>query len=79
MGLRRGRITLVDADVFLASLRSLNIQLTDLVSYEAVFKLAQPNQLAVYDASHLDLAIPEGAQLASLDNDLLAAAVGGWR
>jgi predicted nucleic acid-binding protein len=45
------------------------------VSYDAVFQLAETSGLTVYDAAYLDLAIREGAQLASLDNDLRRAAV----
>ena len=75
MGLRRGRISPADAEGFLASLRDLNIQLTDPVSYDSVFKLAVANGLSVYDASYLDLAIREGAPIASLDEDLRKAAV----
>ena len=41
MGLRRARISRVDAEAFLASLRGLNIHLVDPISYDAVFKLAQ--------------------------------------
>lgn len=75
MGLRRGRITKTDAEGFLDSLDDLNIRLTDPVSYDAVFELAETNGLTVYDAAYLDLAIRESAQLASLDNDLRRAAV----
>ena len=76
MGLRRGRISRADADTFLASLRSLNIQHTDPISYDAVFRLAEANRLTVYDAAYLDLAIREGAQIASRDDNLLKAAAG---
>ena len=74
-GLRRGRIGKTDANPFLDSLDDLNIHLTDPVSYDAVFKLAEIHGLTVYDAAYLDLAIREGAQLASLDDALRKAAV----
>lgn len=47
MGIRRGRISRPDAEGFLSSLRSLNIQLTDPISYDAVFKLADATGLTV--------------------------------
>jgi predicted nucleic acid-binding protein len=75
MGLRRGRISKADAEGFLDSLADLNIHLTDPVSYDAVFKLAETNGLTVYDAAYLDLAIREGAELASLDGALRNASV----
>lgn len=75
MGVRRGRISRPDAEVFLSSLPSLNIQLMDPISYDDVFKLADATGLTVYDASYLDLVKREGAQLASLDDALRKAAV----
>ena len=75
MGLRRDRISKTDADEFLSSLADLSIHLTDPVSYDALFALAQLNGLTVYDAAYLDLAIREGSQLASLDDALRKAAV----
>jgi predicted nucleic acid-binding protein len=49
MGLRRGRIVRADAAEFLDSLANLNIHLTDPVSHDAVFELADLNGLTVYD------------------------------
>jgi predicted nucleic acid-binding protein len=74
MGLRRGRISRPDAEVFLSSLPSLNIQLVDPISFDDVFKLAEATGLTVYDAAYLDLVLREGAQLASLDDALRKAA-----
>lgn len=65
MGLRRNRITKVNAENFLRSLDGLEIRLADPVSYDAVFELAQLSRLTVYDA----------ANLASLDGALRNAAV----
>jgi len=56
MGLRRGRISKADAVSFLASLADLNIHLTDPVSYDDVFNLAEVNGLTVYDALRSNLA-----------------------
>jgi predicted nucleic acid-binding protein len=75
MGLRRGRISRVDAQRFLDSLIDLNIHLADPVSYDAIFKLAELHGLTVYDAAYLDLAIREGSQLATLDAALRKAAL----
>ena len=75
MGLRRGRISKADAEAFLYSLADLNIRLTDPASYDAVFRLADQSGLTVYDAAYLDLAIRQGAQLASLDDALQKAAM----
>jgi predicted nucleic acid-binding protein len=56
-------------------LADLNISLVDPISYDAVFALAESNRLTVYDAAYLDLAIREGAHLASLDDALCKAAI----
>jgi len=74
MGVRRKRITPAGAASFLESLRSLPIRLSDPVSYDAVFDLAQSNGLTVYDAAYLDLALRERLPLASLDDALRRAA-----
>ena|SRR5437016_1058837 len=65
MGLRRGRVTKTDAEDFLSSLQGLPISLTDPVSYDGVFTLADLYGLTVYDAAYLDLALREGLPLAS--------------
>ena len=75
MGLRRGRISKADAEIFLGSLADLSIRLSDPVSYDAVFELAERSGLTVYDAAYLDLAIRQSAQLATLDDALHKAAV----
>jgi len=46
--------------------------LTDPLSYDGVFSLADRHGLTVYDAAYLDLR--EGLLLASLDNELCKAA-----
>lgn len=75
MGFRRERITHTDALEFLESIEALPIRLTDPVSFDGVFNLADRLGLTVYDAAYLDLAIREGLPLASLDNALCKAAV----
>jgi predicted nucleic acid-binding protein len=74
MGVRRKRITLADAEDFLESIKGLPIRLTDPVSYDRVFSLADRHGLTVYDAAYLDLALREGLPLASLDKALCNAA-----
>jgi predicted nucleic acid-binding protein len=74
VGVRRGRITAADAEVFFASLPDLRMLLVDPVSYDAVYALAAQQGLSVYDASYLDLALRKGLPLASLDRALLRAA-----
>jgi len=75
MGMRRGRIDEADAKEFLGSLNDLSIRLSDPVSYDDVFKLAERYSLTVYDAAYLDVAIRERSQLASLDAAMCKAAV----
>jgi predicted nucleic acid-binding protein len=75
MGMRRGRIVEADAQEFLSSLKDLNIRLSDPVSYDDVFRLAERYSLTVYDAAYLDVALRERSQLASLDEAMCKAAV----
>jgi predicted nucleic acid-binding protein len=74
MGMRRKRITKTHAEDFLDSLKSLAIRLTDPVSYDGIFQLADRHGLTVYDAAYLDLALRESLPLASLDDALVRAA-----
>jgi predicted nucleic acid-binding protein len=74
MGLRRRRISKTDAEEFLDSIKSLPIRLTDPLSYDGVFQLANRHGLTVYDAAYLDLAVREGLPLASIDAALIRAA-----
>jgi len=75
MGMRCGRIVEADVQEFLISLKDLNIRLSDPVSYDDVFRLAEYHSLTVYDAAYLDVAIRERSQLASLDAAMCKAAV----
>ena len=78
MGVRRSRISRTHAEDFLDTLKSLPIRLTDPLSYDDVFALADRHGLTVYDAAYLDayldLAVREGLPLASLDGALIRAA-----
>jgi predicted nucleic acid-binding protein len=75
MGVHRGRLSRPDAESFLSSLPILRIHLTDPISYDDVFKLADATGLTVYDAAYLDLVMRESAQLATLDDALRKAAL----
>jgi len=71
---RRKRINRAHAEDFLQTLKSLPIKLSDPMSYDAVFALAERHALTIYDASYLDLALREGLPVATLDGALIRAA-----
>jgi predicted nucleic acid-binding protein len=74
---RRGRITDVFRDESLADLALLPITIdseTDLHAWGATRQLAIANQLTLYDASYLELAMRRNLPLATLDEQLRAAA-----
>jgi predicted nucleic acid-binding protein len=75
---RRGRLTKPMLDRNLGALRGLPIY-TDMTSDSTVFAslvpLAEKHRLSVYDAAYLELALRERLPLATLDDDLRAAAV----
>jgi len=48
MGLRRGRISGPDTELFLASLNALSVRLSEPSSYDGVFQLADQHGLTVY-------------------------------
>src|SRR5437667_11340944 len=54
MGLRRGRISKPDSELFLVSLNELNVRLSEPASYNDLFSLAQEHGLTVYDAAYLN-------------------------
>jgi len=74
IGVRRKRINRAHAEDFLQTLKSLPIKLSDPMSYDAVFALAERHALTIYDASYLDLALREGLPVATLDGALIRAA-----
>jgi predicted nucleic acid-binding protein len=74
---RRGRITDAKAKTYLAGLGGLGVDLDttagpQLVS--AIYDLAARHKLTIYDAAYLELALRLGGELATLDEDLAAAA-----
>jgi len=74
---RRGRITPERANDFLSMLLAQPISVMDPSperTFQAVLNLARDQQLTVYDAMYLDLALREGLPLASLDEPLCVAA-----
>ena len=74
MGVRRKRISHTHAADFMDTLNSLPVRLSDPLSYDEVFALANRHSLTVYDAAYLDLALRQGLPIASLDTALIRAA-----
>jgi predicted nucleic acid-binding protein len=72
---RRKRITESDTGVFLRDLAGLRIRIDREPQEGAVLRLARTHRLSVYDASYLELALRETIPLATLDDELAAAAV----
>jgi predicted nucleic acid-binding protein len=80
MGLRRGRLAKPDGEAFLQSLNELNISLSEPISFDSIFALAEKYGLTFYDAAYLNAALSERLPLASQDKQLLrAAAAAGVR
>jgi predicted nucleic acid-binding protein len=74
---RRKRATRVEVGRHLRLLKSLPIEIDEAAVHEALagtHVLAQKHKLTSYDASYLELARRRGLPLASLDNELQAAA-----
>jgi predicted nucleic acid-binding protein len=77
MGVRRGRHGADFRDSTLADLALLPIQVdpeTDRQAWGAIARLAERHRLTLYDAAYLELALRRGLPLATLDQDLRAAA-----
>lgn len=71
---RRGRLSAGMADQIAGAVDGLGISLEAPGSSAVVMDLARRHKLSAYDALYLELALREGAQLASLDRALIAAA-----
>jgi predicted nucleic acid-binding protein len=74
---RRKRISLADSTAFIELLGRLDIQSDDEVAERAFYRLPQLCRsygLSSYDAAYLDLAIRHSLPLATLDDELRAAA-----
>jgi predicted nucleic acid-binding protein len=77
MGVRRARHDVAFRDATLADLALLPINLdpeTDRQAWGATLRLAERHRLSLYDAAYLELAQRRRLPLATLDNDLRAAA-----
>ncbi len=77
VGERRGRITQADSATFIGLLEGLPIHIDDETSEHAMkasLSLARAQNLSVYDAAYLELALRRGLPLATLDDKLKAAA-----
>jgi predicted nucleic acid-binding protein len=77
LAVRRGRTNKDTSVVFFRSLLALPIRVDSSAretTFRDVFAYAEKYGLTVYDAAYLELAIREGIPLATLDNDLRAAA-----
>lgn len=77
VGERRGRLRAVDVRRFVSILEELGV-IQEALPLQAVLQtvlpLAREHQLSTYDAVYLDLAIREGAVLATLDGAMRTAA-----
>ena len=77
VGERRNRSTQAQAAKFLASLAEMPITVDDethLHAWSSVLSLAREQNLTAYDAAYLELALRRGLSLATLDEQLKAAA-----
>lgn len=77
MGERRQRSTEAQAAKWLGNLSSLPITVDDETAARAwsdVLRLARAHRLSAYDAAYLELALRRGLPLATLDDQLKAAA-----
>jgi predicted nucleic acid-binding protein len=74
---RRGRISSATMIASLSDFEEMALQLEpglDAAATRAVLQLARAEGLTVYDASYLELALRLGAELFTLDKELVAAA-----
>ena len=72
---RRKRITESGTNNFLRELARLRIRVDREPEESAVLRLARAHRLSVYDASYLELALREAIPVATLDDQLTAAAI----
>lgn len=77
MGVRRGRHTAEFRDSMLADLSLLMIRIdseSDRQAWGKTLRLAERHRLPIYDAAYLEIALRRGLPLATLDQELRAAA-----
>jgi predicted nucleic acid-binding protein len=73
---RKKRITAIQASSFIDALAALPIHVdssTQDRALHSIYTLAHEENLTIYDAAYLELAIRENIPLATLDHDLLKA------
>ncbi len=78
MAERRGRIQAGDAEVFLDKLDRVALQPQPAMTKEqakAALSLSRKHMLTIYDAVYLELAMRLRLKLATLDGDLISAAL----
>jgi predicted nucleic acid-binding protein len=76
---RRSRVSTAKTDRFLEELRDLRITIDARPAQKVLAQLlplARRHGLTAYDAAYLELAIHQGIELATLDDDLRRAAAG---
>jgi predicted nucleic acid-binding protein len=71
---RKRKIREADTRGFLHDLAQMTILIDRAHDEKEIMSLARIHKLTVYDASYLELAIRENAQLATLDSELVRAA-----
>lgn len=77
IAIKKKRVTKIQAASFIDSLNALPIHVdesTTLRAMHSIFTLANQENLTIYDASYLELAIRENIPIATKDQDLLRAA-----
>jgi len=77
MAERKNRISVAESTEFLSLLRTFDIEIDDEAagrSFDQIIPLCRAQRLTSYDAAYLELAIRSQLPLASLDDDLRAAA-----
>ena len=75
---KRGEIGLEEVEFFITQLESLPIQIDPLTAYQAfnrTLNIARRYKLSSYDAAYLELAMRKGLPLATLDKQLIKAAM----
>jgi|SRR6185312_5949405 len=70
---RRGRIAQTDVGRFLTALARLPVEIDREPVEPDLLRLARHYRLTVYDAAYLELALRKGADLATLDRELISA------
>lgn len=71
---RRGRLPAGMADQIIETIDDLGLHLDTIPAGSVVLDLSRRHRLSAYDALYLELALRQGAALASLDKALLRAA-----